>query len=337
MKTGRTSLQEVLAETGQMILDGSMSTALENLGVNLNTKLWTARALADCPEKIKQVHRDYFKAGADCGISCSYQATVPGLMGIGYSKKEAEALIVRSVELLNEAREEWWQEEGESAGRVWPLSLASVGPYGAYLADGSEYRGNYGVSGEVLREFHRGRMELLWEAGADLLLIETQPSLEEALLEADIAETLGADYWVSFSCWDERHINDGTLLADCGQFLAKDHPHLRMIGVNCTKPACITGLIRELTRVIKLPIGVYPNSGEEYDPVTKTWHGVQDDRTFYDYALAYFENGAAAVGGCCTTTDYHIRQAVKARKQFQKSGRVRKIFHGNEQTGRMTT
>lgn len=180
------------------------------------------------------------------------------------------------MRLLLEAREEWWAEEGQCLGRAWPLCLAGIGPYGAYLADGSEYRGNYGVSPAALREFHQRRMGLLWEAGADILLIETQPSLEEVLIEADLAEELRAEYWISFSCRDEAHINDGT------------------------------------------PIAVYPNSGEEYDPVTKTWHGAPDASSFYEYALDYFRAGAAAVGGCCTTVESHIRQVAEARTRFQQ-------------------
>ena len=173
----RTTLEETLAVSPLLVLDGAMSTPLENMGIDLNTKLWTAKVLADQPEMVKQVHKNYFKAGADCGITCSYQATVPGLMDIGYTKEQAEELIAKSVEIFLEAREEWWQEEGEKAGHTWPLCLASVGPYGAYLADGSEYRGHYEVSEETLYEFHKHRMELLWEAGADLLL-ETLDALE---------------------------------------------------------------------------------------------------------------------------------------------------------------
>lgn len=318
MNIQRTSLQDLLKSPGQLVIDGSMSTALEHMGVELNHRLWTAKALIDCPEKVKQVHKNYFKAGADCGITCSYQATIPGLMSIGCTETEAEHEISGSVRLLLEAREEWWAEEGRSLGRAWPLCLAGIGPYGAYLADGSEYRGNYGVSPQALREFHTRRMRLLWEAGADLLLIETQPSLEEVLIEADIAEGLQAEYWISFSCRDETHINDGTPIAVCAEKLSKGHPRLRMIGVNCTKPAHIAGLIGELRRHTALPIAVYPNSGEEYDPVTKTWHGEQDGNSFYEYALEYFRSGAAAVGGCCTTVETHIRQVVEARMRFQQ-------------------
>jgi homocysteine S-methyltransferase len=306
-----------------MVIDGSMSTALEKLGANLNSQLWTAKALAQTPELVKQVHLDYFKAGADCGITCSYQATIPGLMKTGYTEAEAKALIARSVSIFLEARNEWWEAEGKNTDRAYPLCLAGVGPYGAFLADGSEYRGKYGISRDKLREFHKERMELLWNAGADLLLIETQPSLEEALVEAKIAEEIGADYWISFSCKDGSHINEGDLIADCAKVLSADHPHLKMLGVNCTKPEYITELIGHLKESTSLPVAVYPNSGEEYDPLTKTWHGSADAKSFGDYALDYFRAGAAAVGGCCTTVDTHIRQVVTARTQYLKeSGEI---------------
>jgi homocysteine S-methyltransferase len=241
-------------------------------------------------------------------------------MKTGYTEAEAKALIKRSVAVLLEARDEWWEAEGKNAGRAYPLCLASVGPYGAFLADGSEYRGKYGISREKLREFHKERMEILWNAGADLLLIETQPSLEEALVEAQIAEEIGADYWISFSCKDGSHINEGDRIADCAKALSVEHPHLKMIGVNCTKPEYITELIGHLKETTSLPVAVYPNSGEEYDPLTKTWHGSADAKSFGDYALDYFRAGAAAVGGCCTTVDTHIRQVAAARAQYLREG-----------------
>ena len=320
---GERTIKGILAKNRIMVIDGSMSTALENLGADLNSKLWTAKALEVSPELVKQVHLDYFRAGADCGITCSYQATIPGLMNNGSTRQEAEKLIARSVELFIEARREWWEEEGEKEGRAWPLCLAGIGPYGAFLADGSEYRGHYGVSDDVLDEFHRRRMEILHGAGADILLIETQPSLHEALLAAGIAEELFADYWISFSCRDGKHINEGDLIRDCARVFAKDHPHLKMIGVNCSKPEYIESLVRELKAGLEgadIPVGVYPNSGEEYDPVTKTWHGTADGKDFGEYALAYMKAGADAVGGCCTTVQKHVRQVVNARDRFLKEG-----------------
>ena len=316
----RTTLKETLQKTGILVIDGSMSTALEQLGCDLNDSLWTAKALDAQPELVRQVHTNYFKAGADCGITCSYQATIPGLMAKGHTEAEFEALIARSVQLFLEAREAWWQAEGREQDRAYPLCLGAVGSYGAYLADGSEYRGNYGVSGETLRQFHQRRMELLWNAGADLLLIETQPSLAEARIEANIAEELGADYWISFSCRDGSHIHEGDLLRSCAAELSKDHPHLKMIGVNCTAPQFVEHLIGELKAGCGLPVAVYPNSGETYDPATKTWHGSRDGVTFGNYARRWMRAGASAVGGCCRTVDIHIREVAKARTLVRKLG-----------------
>lgn len=303
-----------LLQQGRFVVDGSMSTALEHMGLNLNSSLWTARALIDCPEKVKQVHIDYFKAGADCGITCSYQATLPGLLGIGFSKKKAEKAIADSVRLFLEARKEWWETEGEKAGRKWPLCMAGIGPYGAYLADGSEYHGRYVVPDAMLKDFHKRRAEILYNAGADVLLFETQPNLKEVLIEAEIAEEMQADYIVTFSCRDGVHINDGHRIQDCVKELQNNHPHLKMIGVNCTKPEYVESLIKELKQVTDLPVIVYPNSGEVYDPVSKTWSGDGSGKNFKEYAVSYYEAGATAVGGCCTTYEPHIQMVVEAKE-----------------------
>ncbi len=313
----KASLDSILQKNGIMVIDGSMSTALEQMGADLNNRLWTASILAKQPELVKQVHMNYFRAGADCGITCSYQATIPGFMAQGYTEKEAEELIRRSVRLFLEAREQWWKEEGEAAGRMYPLCLGAVGPYGAYLADGSEYRGNYGLSDQELYDFHQRRMELLHEEGADLLLIETQPSLQEALVEAKIAEELGADYWISFSCRNGRQICEGTPIRECAETLDPErYPHLKMIGINCTKPEYLASLIRELKSATKLPVAVYPNSGETYNPETKTWSGSDDGTDFGEYALQFMLAGADAVGGCCRTVEKHIGQVVGAKEKY---------------------
>ncbi len=312
----KADLKKILEKNRIMVIDGAMSTALENLGADLNNDLWTAKTLADRPDLVRQVHLNYFRAGADCGITCSYQATIPGLMKHGYTLEEAEELIASSVRILLEARDIWWQEEGQAEGRVYPLCLAGIGPYGAYLSDGSEFRGNYRIGDDELYDFHRRRAEILNEAGADILLFETQPSLREVLIETRIAEDLGADYWVSFSCRDRLRINEGDLIRDCAKTLTKDHPHLRMIGVNCSKPEYIVSLIGELRKATDLPVAVYPNSGETYDPKTKTWSGAHGNLDFGDYAFSYMKAGADAVGGCCTTVEKHIRQVAEARKKF---------------------
>ena len=316
----RVTLQSILEKNQIMVIDGSMSTALENMGCELNDSLWTAKILIEEPDKIKEVHKNYFRAGADCGITATYQCSIPGLLAKGYDEQTAEQMIRRSVEIFLEAREEWWNEEGAAAGRVYPLCLGDIGPYGAYLADGSEYRGNYGVDEETIRSFHKRRMEILWEAGADVLLMETQPSLQEALIVADLAEELGADYWISFSCADGHHINENQVaITECMKAL-ENHPHLVMVGVNCTAPEYMVSLIEDMKSVTNLPIAVYPNSGEVYDPQTKTWSCACADHnhSYEEQSLDWMRAGAKAVGGCCTTVEKHIRQVVAARTQYLK-------------------
>ena len=319
----KADLNRILEKNKIMVIDGSMSTPLERMGADLNDTLWTAKVLREQPELIKKVHRDYLEAGADCGITASYQATIPGLMAKGMTEKEAENLIADSVKVFLEARDEWWKEEGEAEGREYPLCLASVGPYGAYLADGSEYRGNYGISDEELKEFHRRRMEILKDAGADMFLIETIPSKREALVCADLAEELGLDYWVSFSCMSGTKINEGDLIRDCVKDLIPEHPGLKMVGVNCTDPKFILSLIGEIKAGLQkagsdLPVAVYPNSGEKYDPNTKTWTKAGEGMAFGAYAFEYMKAGAKAVGGCCTTVASHIRQVRESRERFLK-------------------
>ena len=178
-------------------------------------------------------------------------------------------------------------------------------------------------------------MEILAEAGADMILIEIQPSLNEVLIEAEIAEDIGIDYWISFSCRDGLRINEGDLIRDCAAELSKDHPGLRMIGVNCSKPEYIVSLIHELRNAADLPVGVYPNSGLIYDPAAKTWTEPEGRMDFGAYALEYMKAGAKAVGDCCTTNAEHIRQVTAMRDRYVASGAVPLSYKGRYPVGRL--
>lgn len=307
-------IQELINETGKFVIDGSMSSALEAMGCDLNDSLWTAKVLLQEPELIKKVHKYYFRAGADCGITCTYQATVDGFMKRGLSRKAAENTIRGAVRLFLEAREEWWNEE-EHPGRVYPLCLGSIGPFGAYLADGSEYRGNYDISRDELKDFHEIQIKLVHEGGADVILCETVPSLDEALVQSEICEEKGLEYWISFSCQDGHRTCEGQEISDCAEVL-RNRPHLQMIGVNCTQPQYVESLIKKMVEKGDKPVAAYPNNGSVYDPVTKTWKTPEAWMGFYSYALSYYRAGAAAVGGCCTTLAPEIQSARKARDYF---------------------
>ncbi|MCC2931023.1 homocysteine S-methyltransferase [Bacillus sp. LBG-1-113] len=301
-------IQHLLDTYPLIVLDGAMATELERKGCDLNDSLWSAKILMEQPELIKQVHADYFAAGADCAITASYQSTFEGFAARGLSEAEAHRLIQMSVSIAAEARDEFWAQKENRLNRPKPIVAASVGPYGAYLADGSEYRGNYGISEEELAEFHRPRMKALIDAGADVLACETIPCLTEAKAIVRLLKEFPDTYaWFSFSAKDGLHISDGTPAADCASWLDQ-HSQAAAVGINCTPLQHIPSLIAELKKNTSKPIIVYPNSGEQYDPITKTWNGAACGEPYGQSARIWFENGAKLIGGCCRTKPEDIKE-----------------------------
>jgi homocysteine S-methyltransferase len=296
----------ILNDYPALVLDGALATELERRGCDLKDDLWSARILLEQPEIIKQVHLDYFKAGADCAITASYQATVDGFARRGLSESEAIGLIQKSVHLAMEARDEFWSDPANRIGRAKPFVAASVGPYGAFLADGSEYRGDYGLSEKELIDFHRPRLNALIEAEADILACETIPCLIEAQAIAKLLEEFpDTTAWFSFSARDEKHVSEGQAFADCVSQL-EDHPQIAAIGINCTSPKYIPFLIRDARRVTEKPVLVYPNSGETYSAEKNDWNGDPAVDSFGEQARTWYEAGARLIGGCCRTTPEDI-------------------------------
>lgn len=292
-------LTEIIEKQGRIILDGGLATALENRGHTLDDPLWSARLLLEEPEAIRRVHLDFLEAGADCITTSSYQASLRGFAARGLGKSEGCALLRLSTDLATEARAEFWDHRSNRRGRLRPLVAAGIGPYGAFLADGSEYTGKYEITDEALYEFHRERWELLSETPADLLACETLPSLREArVLNQLLQETPGQWAWFSFSCRDGLHLSDGTPFLDAVK-LCNSSPGVAAIGVNCTAPRFVASLIKAAAEVCDLPIIVYPNSGELYDPVTKQWNPGGPVSAWIDDAMRWSTLGATGIGGCC--------------------------------------
>ena len=185
-------IEKFLQDHKVLILDGAMATELEGKGLDLNDALWSAKVLAERPDVIEQVHYEYFQAGADCAMTASYQATIEGFLKKGYSLSQAEKFISDSVSIAVKARDRFWQDPENRKGRPYPLIVAAVGPYGAYLADGSEYRGDYDISEQELMDFHRRRMQLLLEAGADILPVKLFPAYSKRRQWLKLLENLMA-------------------------------------------------------------------------------------------------------------------------------------------------
>ena len=272
-----------------VVLDGGLSTALEQRGADLSDALWTARLLVDDPQLLADAHRDYYRAGAQVATTATYQATVDGFVAAGVDEDEAARLVTRAVRLAVEVRDEARDE------RPGLLVAASVGPYGASRADGSEYRGRYGLTAAQLRDFHGPRLELLAAAAPDLLAVETVPDLDEAVALVDLLAELAVPAWFSYSVRGDE-TNAGQPLAEAYDVLAGCAP-LVAVGVNCSDQVDVLGAVRTAVAVTGLPAVTYPNRGGTWDAATKVWStGVPLDLDLVD---AWVAAGASYVGGCC--------------------------------------
>ncbi|MEP6548453.1 MAG: homocysteine S-methyltransferase [Gammaproteobacteria bacterium] len=296
-----------LAQRPVMILDGALATELEWRGADLRDPLWSAKCLIEQPELIRAVHLDYFRAGADVATTATYQATFEACARRGIDSRGAAQLMRDAVALAVAARDEFWSVTANRSARLRPLVAASVGPYGAMLADGSEYRGHYSFGDDALADFHRPRLQVLAAAGADLLACETIPCLREALVLAELLrEFPSLSAWMSFSCRDGARTCEGDSIAACGAKL-RSFPQIAAVGVNCTAPQYIVSLLRRLRASTDVPLVVYPNSGESYDASSKRWCGEPGALRFGEMARLWHAEGARLIGGCCRTAPMDIR------------------------------
>jgi homocysteine S-methyltransferase len=281
------------------VLDGGLATELEARGCDLDDPLWSAKALIEQPEAIVAVHSDYLAAGADIITTATYQATFEGLARRGLDRDAARTLMTRAVELAERARNAERRDDAAIA--------VSIGSYGAFLADGSEYTGDYGLSVEELVAFHEPRLALLAPLG-DVVACETIPCLDEAKALAICLRRVEAPAWVSFSCRDGASLCHGEPLRDAVRAVA-DVARVRAVGINCTPPRFARDLVAAACEVCDTPAIAYPNSGEHYDGA---WGGdALSPEGFAELAETWVEAGARIVGGCCRTTPEHIRRIAE--------------------------
>ena len=296
------------------VLDGGIASELEYRGARIDGPLWSAHVLEDAPEKIVDVHRAYIGAGAQCIETAGYQVSRVGYTEIGLPPERADTALLLSVWLAREAANDFPDR------RV--MIAASLGPYGAALHNGAEYHGNYDCTHAELMQFHRERIDVLAAAhngdAPDLLAFETLPSFDEAQAIGEaLADWPNAAAWFSFTCRDASHVAHGELLRDCAKTVAA-FPQTIAIGVNCTLPAYIPALIRELRDASDVPVIVYPNSGEGWDATRRSWTGTGDPAGFGAMAREWFLAGAHMIGGCCRTRPEHIRLVAAASEGVKR-------------------
>ena len=265
-------------------IDGGLSTALELNGNKLTTSLWTGELIRTAPEQITKAHLDFINAGAQIIITSSYQLSYVGCGNRGWSDLQTDEALYKSTQLAKDAVAQ--------SGKDIKVA-ASVGPYGAAMADGSEYRGNYGVGKSALKEFHAKRLELLIASNPDILALETMPDTQEVEVLLDLLSDCPIPYWVSYSCKEGNATNAGQIFAS-----AVDLAQSAMaVGINCTAPELITGLLS--SAVSSTPYVVYPNSGRKWDATNKVWIGTNEVGFADNLVKEWIELGAQFIGGCC--------------------------------------
>ncbi len=286
-----------LLAAGPVVLDGGLSTALEERGHDLSTSLWSARLVRDAPGEVVAAQRTFVEAGAQVLIAASYQMSYAGYGAVGRTEAECDEDLHAAVRLAREAA-------GDRA-----LVAASVGPYGAHLADGSEYTGYPDVSRRTLREFHARRLERLVAAGPDLLACETLPELREGEVVAELVAELdpAMPYWLSFSATTGGRLTGGAPFAEAA---ALPSGSCVAVGVNCTPPALVDELLDGAAAAV--PFVVYPNSGSRYDPEGKTWADAGTPVFTAETVRGWVERGARVVGGCCGTSSAGVAAVAEA-------------------------
>ena len=284
---------------GPVVLDGGLGTLLETHGYDLSSSLWSARLLLEDAPAIRRAHAEYFAAGARVAITSSYQVSYTGLDAAGLGRRDVDLLLARSVQLGRQARE----EAGLSADEAWVA--ASVGPYGAARADGSEYTGDYDLDTARLREWHRPRLHALAAAGPDAIAVETIPSLSELEAVCRELEGIGIPAWVSVTAADGR-LRSGESLSEAFA-VARAVPEVVAVGVNCCDAREVPGAL--VASGGGTPAVVYPNSGELWHAEERRWSG--DRSAVPGLAREWVAGGARLVGGCCRVGPDQIAEIAR--------------------------
>ena len=305
------AFKDLLEKQDIIILDGALGTELERQGYDVSGRLWSAKYLLENPQIIQDLHEDYVRAGSDIITTSSYQASIPAFVEAGLSLDKADELLKATVFLAQAAVKNVLQGLSlDEQQRSYPLIAGSVGPYAAYLADGSEYTGAYHLSEEEFKDFHRPRIQALLGAGCDLLALETIPNGAEtkALVHLLSEEFPQVEAYLSFTAQTVSAISDGTLIEEVGR-LAQSSPQVLAVGFNCTAPHLIAPLLEKLKQVCDKPLLVYPNSGEVYNVATNTWQDNPEQQLcLTDYSQLWKKQGVQLFGGCCRTRPEDIEQ-----------------------------
>jgi S-methylmethionine-dependent homocysteine/selenocysteine methylase len=279
-----------------------MGTELDRRGVATRLPLWSAWGLIEAPERVLEVHRDYTAAGAEIAVTCTFRTHRRSLDKAGLGNRAGE-LTALAVELAREAlptdRPAW------VAGSIAPLEDC--------------YRPELTPPEEELREEHAEIVRHLTEAGVDLLLVETMPTIREAVAAAGAAVSTGRPVFVALVCG-----RDGRLFS--GERVSEAAAALGMLGasallIDCTPWDAVRRPLAELRAATELPVGAYANVGHAEDKTGWATTQVVDPDAYAAEAETWLDAGAGIIGGCCGTQPEHIEAlAALLRRRARHRG-----------------
>lgn len=304
-------LEARLGAGGPVILDGAIGTELERLGARMDHGVWCARALADSPDMVHEVHRRYIDAGADVITTNSYSATREAMQRHG---------LAAHFEDWNRRSARIALEERDRSSRSGSVAVAgSVSSYGRFDA----------LDREPLLDHFRTQGEILVEEGVDLLILESLGSIARTV-KAMVSATkdLGVPVWVALSCLRDRDTGavmhgieesaEASHVAETYGPLAEAVREVMAIGGSAVLMMhSVRDVTEDAVRVLRGaysgPVGAYPNAGYWTRP---NWTFVDQvsPETYLDDARRWVEAGAAIVGGCCGVGVEHIRAVAEGLK-----------------------
>ncbi|WP_220738596.1 homocysteine S-methyltransferase [Leuconostoc miyukkimchii] len=301
-----TQFNELLVKDKTIILDGGFGSELEKRAIDLDNNLWSASALIQSPDTVKEIHQDYLNSGAEILITDTYQANPKTFTNAGISEEQAFQLIDVAVQQAKAAIK---------ASHNSAVVAGSVGPYGAFLANGAEYTGDYSLSSAEYKAFHRPQIARLIANDVDLIALETLPNFEEAKALAELLqdEFPLIDAYFSFSTEAGDHLWDGTKLSEAVAYF-EPYQQIKAIGINCTAPENILIALGNIVPNTTKKVIVYPNAGEIYDPISKAWLTKSGPINWQQLVPVWQEAGADIIGGCCRTSPTDIKAIYQAAK-----------------------
>lgn len=286
---------------GPLLLDGATGTELTRRGIDTSLPLWSAAALRDVPEVVRQIHADYVAAGAEVITANTFRTHGRSLAPAGLADQAAEWTKV-AVGLARDAA----QGRAYVAGSQAPLEDC--------------YEPQRTPPEHELAAEHAAMANHLAAAGVDVILVETQPTIREAVAAATAAIATGLPVLVSFVCRSDGKLFSGETVADAVTAVRPLGPDAVM--VNCCPAPQAGGLLQTLASAAPdIPRGAYANIGE-MDPV-QGWRttGAEDPQQYADWARQWLSAGARLIGGCCGTTPEHIRRLRKLLDETANTAR----------------